>query len=163
MKMCLDGCGAQGVVWNDPDVGKATARYLCIPPSTRPLHQGSDNAGKTRPEESFAKGSWNRNCDKIFEGLNETDQFADAGREQVGAGLSGQTSQEVKVVQRLLRVGALELANVQLKSKESFKLDGMTFFSLLIPKQRSYFHVQQTALLGLFPANLMPRRGFELT
>ena len=59
-------------------------------------------------------------------------------------------------MQCLLRVGALELANVQLESKESFKLDGMT-------KERAYFHVQQTALVRFFPTNLVPRRGFELT
>ena len=32
-RCCLDGYGAQGVVWSNPDTGKATARYLCIRPN----------------------------------------------------------------------------------------------------------------------------------
>ena len=36
---------------------KATARYLCIRPTTQPLHQGAGKAGITRPEELCAKWS----------------------------------------------------------------------------------------------------------
>ena len=56
---CLDGYGAQGVVWSNPDTRKATARYLCICPTTQPLCQGAGNAGKMRPELSFASGATN--------------------------------------------------------------------------------------------------------
>ena len=61
-RCCLDGYGAQGVVWSDPDTRKATARYLCIRPTTQPLHQGAGNAGTTRPEESIAKWSYKSTC-----------------------------------------------------------------------------------------------------
>ena len=54
---CLDGYGGQGVVWGDPDTRKATATFLCIRPTTQPIHQGAENARKTRQEESFAKWS----------------------------------------------------------------------------------------------------------
>ena len=45
------------MVWSNPDTGKVTARYLCIHPTTKPLHQGTGNDGKTRQVELFAKWS----------------------------------------------------------------------------------------------------------
>ena len=45
------------MVWSDIDTRKATTWYLCIGPTTQPLHQGAENAGKTRTEELFAKWS----------------------------------------------------------------------------------------------------------
>ena len=56
-RYCLDEYGGYGVVWGDSDTRKATARFLCIRPTTQPINQGTENTGKTRQEESFAKWS----------------------------------------------------------------------------------------------------------
>ena len=51
---CLDGYEAQGSAWFTPGPKKATARSLCICPTTQPLHQGAGDAGKPKPEASLA-------------------------------------------------------------------------------------------------------------
>ena len=47
------------VFWSNPDTRKASARNLYIRPTAQPLYQGTRNAGKTRPESSFASGATN--------------------------------------------------------------------------------------------------------
>ena len=47
------------MVWSNPDTRKATARSLCIHPTTQLLYQGAGKAGITRPELLFASGATN--------------------------------------------------------------------------------------------------------
>ena len=39
------------MVWSDPDTRKATARYLCLRPTTQPLYQG---AGKPELQDKLS-------------------------------------------------------------------------------------------------------------
>ena len=59
---CLDGYGAQGVVWSDPDTRKATARYLCIRPTTQPLYQGAGKPEKGGQKSRLPSGATNLAC-----------------------------------------------------------------------------------------------------
>ena len=45
-RCCLDGYGAQGVVWSNPDTRKATARYVCIRPTTQSHYLGAGKPEK---------------------------------------------------------------------------------------------------------------------
>ena len=56
-RCCLDGYGAQGVVWSNPDTRRAKARYLCMHPTSQLIHQGAGKAEIMRPEELLAKWS----------------------------------------------------------------------------------------------------------
>ena len=67
--LLLDGYEAQGEVWSNPDTRKATARYLCICPTTHLLYQGAGKAGTTRPEEPFAGEATNLCLERKVAGL----------------------------------------------------------------------------------------------
>ena len=47
------------MVWSNPDTRKATAKCLCIFPTTLLFYQGTGKARTMRPESSFASGDTN--------------------------------------------------------------------------------------------------------
>ena len=59
---CLDAYGAHDVVWSNPDTRKATASYLCICPTTQPLHQGSRKLEKQGQKSRSPSGATNLAC-----------------------------------------------------------------------------------------------------
>ena len=64
------------MVWSNPDIRKATARYLCIRPTTQPLYHGAGKAVAMRPEASFASGAKNLCLERKVAGLIPRGQFA---------------------------------------------------------------------------------------
>ena len=59
---CLDAYGAHDVVWSNPDTRKATASYLCMCPTTQPLHQGSGKLEKQGQKSRSPSGATNLAC-----------------------------------------------------------------------------------------------------